>query len=254
MGVSSKVVQSVLEVATGSERTTVTQRFRGSVLKLSDSRSGHQVLVSLIQSMPVSAIGFVAAEMAGHAAEMARHRFGCCVLEAMTMHCSESQMAHLAAELEQEAPQLSRDAHGSSVIKSLLEYASLTCRANIVNCLVPEIAMLSMHRTASRVVEKALNCSSEEEQQSMATALMRVRTPASVADVACSRCGSWILQEMADRNICIDEFRARLLPALPRLARSKVGRRVVASFCLASAGTEAMSCGSFSNAAAAAGA
>lgn len=225
-----KVVQAALEVATGAKRTALTNEFHGSVLKLCMSPHGHQVLANLVQSMPVTAIGFVACEMTGQSVEMARHRFGCCVLEAMAMHCSEAQMAEVSAEIMEEAAELSRHPHGSSVIKHLLEYGNSECRAGIVQRLIPRIPLLAMHRTASHVVEKAFNCCSDEEQYSIAMALLRATAPISVVDVACSRCGSSILEEVASTNAFNTEFRSRLAAALPRLGQSKFGRRVVASF------------------------
>lgn len=228
--VGSKVVLAALAAAAGPERSMLTNELQGSVLSLCESPFGAQVLVSVIQSMPTSAVAFVAQEMAGHSGEIARRRFGCGVLEAMTMHCSEVQMASLAGELAQEAVELSRHPHGNSVIQHLLEYGNEGCRTAIIQHLLPEVPLFAMHRTASHVVEKAFNYGSLAEKQSIARALLQANAPVSVADIACSRCGSSILEDVANIEAFLSEFRPRLVEALPRLGQSKFGRRVLTSF------------------------
>lgn len=226
----SKVVLAALEVAAGPERGMLTNEFQGSVLHLCASPFGAQVLVSVIQSMPTSAVAFVPQEMAGHSAEISRRRFGCDVLEAMTMHCSEAQMLSLAAELVQEASELARHPHGSSVIQHLLEYGNEGCRSAIIQHLLPEVPLFAMHRTASHVVEKAFNYGSLAEKQSIARAMLQASAPVSVADIACSRCGSSLLEDVANIEVFLGEFQPRLVEALPRLGQSKFGRRVLTSF------------------------
>lgn len=158
------------------------------------------------------------------------------------MHCPEAQMAELARELVQEAFELSRHPYGSSTIQHLLEYTTSAVRAAVVQRLIPEMPLLACSRMAGRVVEKAFNYSSDEEQHSIAMALLQAAEPVSLADVACSRCGSSILEEIANASTHTTEFQLQLASALPRLSQSKFGRRVIASFGvkLTSAGANGM--------------
>lgn len=149
------------------------------------------------------------------------------------MHCSECQMAGLNEELVQQTVQLVRDPHGSSVMQHLLEYASAECRLSIVQHLIPSVSLLAMHRTASPVILKALNCS-RHARHSIIQAMLNGSATTSLVDVACSRCGSSILEELSLSNAYASEFHCQLSPALPRLVKSKFGRRVIASFKLMS--------------------
>jgi hypothetical protein len=225
----SGVVQLACRVAAGIERNVLTSKFQGSILDLCASPHGYQVLTTLVETMPVSAITFIARELTGKGGEIARSRFGYRVLEAMIMHCSESQMAGLIDEIIADTVQLSRHTYGNCVVQHLLEYGTDSCQSSIVRHMMPEMCSLAMDRTASHVVQKALDFS-EVRQCSIAMAMVQADNPISLADVACSRCGSSVLAELAQSASCAEDLRLELGKALPRLSRCKFGRRVVAKF------------------------
>jgi len=228
-----EVVTTALDVATGADRTMIASAFHGSVLNLCTSPHGNKVLVTLVQSMSVSSIEFVADEIAGCCARIARDRFGSLVLEAMTMHCSEDQVATLAAELVDDAVELSRHPHSSSFIQNLLEYGPPKCRKAIAERLIPEAPSLAMHHRGRFVVEKAFQHCEDEDHQAMAEAFLQAASPSAVPDVACSRHGSSILEEIAWSDVHTSAIRAKLSMALLRLGKSKYGRRVMVHFGLA---------------------
>merc|ERR1711907_504264 len=148
----------------------------------------------------------------------------------MIMHCSESQMAGLAQEIALATVELSRHAHGNFVVQHLLEYGTEACRCEILRRLMPEMSLLAIDRTASHVVEKAIEFSEIQEQCLIAMALLQAPKPISIVDVACSRCGSSILAELAENDACATQLRLQLGMALPRLVQSKFGRRVLDRF------------------------
>jgi len=191
------------------------------------------VLVTLVQSMSVSSIEFVADEIAGCCAKVTRDRFGSLVLEAMAMHCSEDQLAMLAAELVDDAVELSRHPHSSSVIQNLLEYGPPKCRKAIAKRLIPEAPLLAMHHRGRFVVEQAFQHCDNEDHQAMVKVFLQATSPIAVADVACSRHGSSILEEIAWSDVVTSEIRFKLSMALLRLGKSKYGRRVMVHFGLA---------------------
>lgn len=212
----------------GSDRSMLVSQLEGSVIDLCMSPHGHQVLASVVETMPVSALGFVAAEMEGRGAMTARHRFGSRVLEVMIMHCLEAQMTELAKEIVFETVELSRDPHGNRVIQHLLEHGTGECRSEIIRRLQPDMPSLAADRTATRVVAKAFDFSNEQEQRLLAMSFLQ---PSSrVADVACSRCGSSVLAQIANLGYCRAEFRVKLARDSRRLTPSKFGRRVLHSF------------------------
>eukprot|EP00931_Biecheleriopsis_adriatica_P046059 TRINITY_DN2642_c0_g1_i1.p1 TRINITY_DN2642_c0_g1~~TRINITY_DN2642_c0_g1_i1.p1 ORF type:complete len:373 (-),score=62.97 TRINITY_DN2642_c0_g1_i1:129-1247(-) len=223
----SEVVEAALEAAVGQERASMVKELRGEVLKLCESAHGHQVLVKLVETMNVSAIGFVALEMKGQAAAVARHRFGCHVLGSMIMHCSVSQMAELAAEITEGSRSLCSHPHGNLVLQYLIEYGTQRTRAAILHQLFPAVPLLAMDHTASRVVKKALGNLTATESRLLASALLRPVGNVSVADVACSRCGSTILEELAEQ---CEDFASELsmqLQKSPACLMSKYGRRAI---------------------------
>merc|ERR1719440_1479673 len=144
----SAVVQFAFTVARGVERDLLMCKLHGSILELSTSAHGHLVVATLVETMPVSAIGFVAQELAGQTVQIARHRFGYRVLEALIMHCAEPQLTRLAQEIIQETVTLSKHAYGHSVILHLLEYGTKSCKADIVRKMMPDIHSLAMDRTS----------------------------------------------------------------------------------------------------------
>jgi len=91
---------------------------------------------------------------------------------------------------------------------------------------------LAMERTAHHVVQKAFDFAGVQEQYLIAMALLQAARPISIIDIACSRCGSSMLAELAGNHACAEQIRPRLEPALPRLLQSKFGRRVAAQFSL----------------------
>jgi len=223
----SKVVEAALEAAVGQERASMVKELWGEVLKLCECAHGHQVLIKLVETMNVSAIGFVAREMKGQAVAVSRHRFGCHVLGSMIMHCSVSQLAELAAEITEESQSLCSHRHGNLVLQYLIEYGTQTNRAAILHQLLPAVPLLAMDHTASRVVKKILGNPSATESRLLASALLRPVGNVSLADVACSRCGSTILEELAEHS---EDFASELhmrLPKSPMCLTSKYGRRVI---------------------------
>merc|ERR1719229_1406330 len=87
-----------------------------------------------------------------------------------------------------------------------------------------------MDRIASHVVEKAFDYAGASECMLMAAGLLQANKGITVVDIACSRRGSTILCELAEVDLCTEDFRAPFVEALQRLDHSKFGRRVIASF------------------------
>lgn len=228
--VSSRLVQSVLDVATGLDRRVIASEFRGTVAHLCLSPYGHEVLIHLIENMPAREIEFMANEMLCRSTEIAKDRYGSRVLESLSMHCSIEQLAALEDELLKESVQLCRHPHGSSVLKHFLEYGSATYKEGIVQRLLPDMLLLSMHRIASHVIEKAFTHCESSNTREMVQTLLQAAQPISLEDVACSRRGSCILAEIADIGLCNSELRLKLLKSCPRLGGSKFGRKVIESY------------------------
>ncbi|CAE7037629.1 APUM5 [Symbiodinium sp. CCMP2456] len=224
------VIRAAIEVATSSDRPILLSAFRGSVLDLCQSKSGHEMLVQLIDSVPVFSLGFMVCEMIQNCKLLSMHRYASNVMESMLLHFHPSQLVEISSKVVEAAPSLARDPHGSRVLQTLIEYGNPTCRELLFRKLLPEIAMLTMHRTGSQVLRKALEISDANLEQLIAEAVLEgVRNKSvQVANIACSRCGSSILQQISTcRSPVVDEIHSRLAEALPQLEKSRYGRRLV---------------------------
>merc|ERR1712190_464326 len=128
--------------------------------------------------------------------EVARHRYGCRVLERLLEFGTEGQMARLFDQCIINAEDLSRHQFGNFVIQSLLEHGTEQQRREILSKLLPTVPSMASHRVASHVVQRALNHSDEDGQRDIATALLQAMQPNSFADIAASRYGSYVAEEL----------------------------------------------------------
>eukprot|EP00439_Symbiodinium_sp_Y106_P071797 s2789_g13.t1 len=143
------VIRAAIEVATSSDRPILLSAFRGSVLDLCQSKSGHEMLVQLIDSVPVFSLGFMVCEMIQNSKKLlSMHRYASNVMESMLLHFHPSQLVEISSKVVEAAPSLARDPHGSRVLQTLIEYGNPTCRELLFRKLLPEIAMLTSLRPA----------------------------------------------------------------------------------------------------------
>jgi len=224
------IVLAAITVAIGSDRNRFVEVFQGHVLELSISKYGHEVLVKLIETLPPSLLGFVTDELASQAVTVAQHKHGCDVLGSLFTYCPWSLTSELATEIAGEADHLARNWQGKDVVKSLLEYGSPDCRSMIIRKLMPQLVRLSVDRAASHAVKQALEFADESEQLMMAQSLLQGSKTISTTDIACSRGGSSILQEINYLGLCHTEFQLRLIDAVARLANCRFGRRTITCF------------------------
>eukprot|EP00747_Dinoflagellata_sp_TGD_P166700 gnl/TRDRNA2_/TRDRNA2_189901_c0_seq1.p1 gnl/TRDRNA2_/TRDRNA2_189901_c0~~gnl/TRDRNA2_/TRDRNA2_189901_c0_seq1.p1 ORF type:complete len:579 (+),score=117.25 gnl/TRDRNA2_/TRDRNA2_189901_c0_seq1:242-1738(+) len=223
-----RVVQKALDVAGGPDRDRLVAELQPHVVELYESLHGNHVLAKIVEVMPSGSVGFVVRELLGRAMLVAKHRFGCRVLERLIEHCSEPQIAALVDEIVSEAETLCRHPYGNFVIQHLLEHGAPDCRASIVRRMLPFASMLSMHRTASHVIQRALDYSDEDGQrQIVETLLCSKESGFTIVDVASSRYGSFVVEQIASVRSSFAELRSRLLEGISQLSRSQFSKRVI---------------------------
>merc|ERR1712242_218171 len=161
---------------------------------------------------------------------VARHRFGCRVPERLVEHGTAAQMASLCDQCAFHAEELSRHEFGNFVVQSLLEHGTSQRRRAIVQQLLPTLPQLACHRTASHVVQKAVNYSGEQGRWDLASALLQAHAPHSFAEVAATRYGSFVVEELrsvlggdglgmeAQRLLAAAPMELRELPDFQRVA------------------------------------
>lgn len=194
---SCRVVQKLLEVLGGILRDLLVTRLLSHTLELLESPHGNHVLTKIIEVIPRPGLEAFIARLELHGAwAVARHRFGCRVVERLVEHGTEQQMCRLMDQWVLHAEELSRHQYGNFVIQSVLEHGSPDRRQSILQQLLPGLPQLATHRTASHVVQQALNHVSPEGQRAMAGALLQRQPPHSLPEVAASRYGSYVVEEL----------------------------------------------------------
>jgi len=194
---SCRVVQRLLEVLAGNERDWLMVGLFPHVVELYESPHGNHVLTKAIEVLPRQSLLPVVAhvEQKGVVA-VARHAFGCRVLERLIEHGDETQMCGLIDVIVQRAEELARHQYGNFVVQHLLEHGSSRRRTLVLDRLLPSLPHLSMHRTATHVVQQALNTCSAQGQHTMAQALLQAEGAHSLLQIAASRYGSYVVEEM----------------------------------------------------------
>lgn len=216
------VVLAAIDVAVGSERNRFVRIFQGHVLELSMSPHGHEVLIKMIETLPPYLLGFVAEEMTSRAATVAEHKYGCLALGTFFTYCPPSMTSEIAREVAEKANHLAYHWQGKNVLQQLLEHGSSDCRSLIVHHLMPQLPLLAVNRAAANVVKQALQFANNSEQHMMVHALLQV----SLVDIACSRGGSAVLQEVHRLGFYRSEVQLQLANSASRLSKCRFGRRI----------------------------
>jgi len=225
----SRIVRCAIDKATSADRHVLLAAFRNSVVELSRSTSGHEILVQLIDCIPVFSLNFMICETISCCAELALHKNGSDVIESMLLHFHPTQLSDFSMKLVEAAPRLTRSPSGSRVLQTLVEYGGPSCRELLLRQLLPQAGHLAMNPSGSHLIRKLLEQGDETGQLVAGALLEAVRSKAvQVVNIACSRCGSAVLQQMSSIEAPeVAELQTRLNEAVPFLEKSRYGRRLL---------------------------
>jgi hypothetical protein len=129
-----------------------------------------------------------------------------------------------------QAEPLCRHPYGNFVVSHLLEHGSSIRRVRILDQLLPTLPQLAMHRTASHVVQKAIDHCDEDGKRRLVERLLNSRSPNSFVDIACSRYGSFVVEDLANINVGKEEMIRSLESGVDRLNASQFGKKVIDCF------------------------
>jgi len=225
-----RILQEAIEVVNSSDLIVLSKQLEPHVLELVQSPHGNFVLAKMVERMPPATITFVIEALQGNASKTAQNKYGCRVLERLIEHCSEEQLASLIRELVADADVLSRHQFGNFVVQHLLEHGSMALRSHIAQQLLPCISELAMHRNASHVVQKALDFTDEATQTEVVTCFLRAGHPNSLVQVACSRYGSYVVQNLSRIQCIRSHVCAQISGDVTVLQESQYGRRILECF------------------------
>merc|ERR1712224_911932 len=163
--------------------------------------------------------------MLGQAVELARHQHGCRVILRLIERCDENdQLAQLLDELEVETESLACHPFGNFVIQHVLRYSSADRGARIAQRLLPRVSKLAGHPTASRVVQHALDHANEMTKRDLVGALLGAESPHSIEDLATSKYGSFVVEQLWTQCPNPEYLCWRLAHAIEYLNSSEYGR------------------------------
>jgi pumilio RNA-binding family len=139
-------------------------------------------------------------------------------------------LACLITELIADADVLSRHQFGNFVVQHLLEHGATALRSSIAQQLPPCISELAMHRYASHVVQKALEFNDAAMQTEIAACFLQAGHPNSLVQVACSRYGSYVVQNLSRIQCIRSQVCTRISCDVSILQESQYGRRIIECF------------------------
>jgi len=226
-----RVVQRLLDVLRSEDRDRLVEELVPGTVELYESPWGNHVLTKVVEVMPAASLGPLIEQIMLRGYRMvARHKFGCRVLERLIEHATEKEMGRLLDLVVANSEELCRHEFSNFVIQSLLEHGSDRRRWMVVQQLLPYLPQLSSHRTASHVVQRMLNHSGAEELAAIIRTLFQAPPPHSLEDVAASRYGSFVVEELLTLRSpgVSEEITRRLSSASKELLKSAHFVRVAA--------------------------
>lgn len=225
-----RVIQKAIEVGSLEDIVLLVAELTGHIAELSKSPHGNHVVAKFIEVLPPGNLGFIVAELAGSIPDVAKHQYGCRLLERLLEHCPAQQVASLVEELLPDAEPLCRHRYGNFVMQHIFEHGLQPWKDKIAGQIVSDLPLLAKHRTASHVVQRALEFGGDETQFMLISALVKGHGEDSLIEIACSRYGSFVVEELASIHACREVVRQLLQDGLPRLLDNQYGKRAIAKF------------------------
>eukprot|EP00405_Crypthecodinium_cohnii_P022463 CAMPEP_0206466476 /NCGR_PEP_ID=MMETSP0324_2-20121206/28478_1 /ASSEMBLY_ACC=CAM_ASM_000836 /TAXON_ID=2866 /ORGANISM="Crypthecodinium cohnii, Strain Seligo" /LENGTH=528 /DNA_ID=CAMNT_0053939593 /DNA_START=106 /DNA_END=1692 /DNA_ORIENTATION=- len=215
--VTSRLVQAVIGSISTGACGRATQVLVPEMERLYASEHGNHVLTKVIEEVPDPLeYPFLEQIEKINPIKLARHRFGCRVLERLIEHGQAEKFREFGEIYAEQAAELCRHQFGNFVIQHLLEHGPDSLKPMIIEKMLPSIQQLATHRTASHVVQQALKCTWHTEDG--AETNYRAEIWAGVVgdnddqfrEVAASRYGNYVVEELLQDNYRKDEILAKL--------------------------------------------
>jgi len=197
----TRIVQRLLEVLPSEGRSALVAQLMPCIDKLYDDLWGNHVLTKVIEEMPLDALGpLIQLVQEKTSVAVAKHKFGCRVLDRLidqTPDMASSIMKGLIDPLVDEAAELAKHPFGNFVIKHILEHDEKGYyRSSLVQQLLPLVPELASLKVGSHLAEELLRRSRVEEQQAIATEILRAPSPYSLEDLAADKRGSFLIGDL----------------------------------------------------------
>ena len=170
-------VQAALdECGSDQERKALAEELCGHVWEAARCPFGNYVLQRFITLLRPCDCQFVIDEITSHgsraATQLARHRYGCRIMQRLLEHVRHEQMNSMVETLLREALQLVRHQYGNFVMQRILTHGMPAQQHMLCQLMKPQARDLATDQNASAVLARALAHTSQEDQISLANALL----------------------------------------------------------------------------------
>mmetsp|Transcript_70540 Transcript_70540/g.130017 ORF Transcript_70540/g.130017 Transcript_70540/m.130017 type:complete len:525 (+) Transcript_70540:66-1640(+) len=225
-----RVVQRAFEVASRSDTEALCLELHGHVRVAVESPHANHVVQKVVEVMPSAKTTFVPKELLGVAVYAASHRFGCRIFCRLIEHSGTAESRALIDEILDHVDEVCRSGYGHHVMCHLMEHGSSQQKKRIVTALLSGGPLqYARHRHASYVLEQVLTFADRDDQDLVATELLR--SPENVPMMAMSQCGCHVVRALITNCGGLSQMAiAHLQNAAARLEGSRFGRRLLEEF------------------------
>jgi len=148
----SLLVQSALEVATGTHLDALLEQLNGIVIEACKSPHGNHVIKKCIDVFGCEKIQFIVDALTTKSVAMARDRFGCRIVQHLVDVCPHKQIAGLIDGLMNDAARLCRHPFANYVMQSVVKHGTHSHHAQVAAAILLDAPEFSRHRFAKHVL------------------------------------------------------------------------------------------------------
>jgi hypothetical protein len=225
-------VQNALDqLPEDAHRLMLVEEMKGHTRQALRSPHANHVLQKCIAVVRAGAAQFIVDELMepGEIVRTAKHRYGCRVMQRLLEHLSAPQLVGIVHQLAADSAKLSTHMYGNYVIRSLMEHCPGEAHHEISLAIIENAGTMMHSRYGRAVVADALDLGDQEDQLSIAHALLvdgvwlrRVETAGSRYLPVIARRMMNLLPMEHVQHMC-----ESLMEAEPRLRQHDIGRKLL---------------------------
>jgi len=152
-----RVVQRALEVLPAALQAQVAAELKGHLVECAEHMHGNFVLQKCIEKVPRTSLDSIAEELQGHAERLAMHRYGCRALQRLFEHVSPAQQEAVVNRLLRRVGKLARNTYGHNVVRHLLQHGEAQLIQQIIRAIASNnVVELAKNKSSSLVLETCL--------------------------------------------------------------------------------------------------
>jgi hypothetical protein len=210
----------------------LTRGLMRSVVILTNDLHGHYVIQCCLDTLELTASGFILKAMRGHCLTIATHRQGCLVLQKCFDRPVDDALVSLAEEIAGVAGELAQDPFGNYVVQHVLKNGDRhsNVQRTIALNLIPNMIFLSTQKFSSNVVELCFSVADESTKKLMVQRLLD--DVDGLSKLVKDQYGNYVVQSILTTSPQeqVELLLTAMRPALHELEGTQAGRRVLANF------------------------